>query len=54
MKAYEIGKTPAFPYGEPAIAPDSLPSIGLTVWPGTKGSRCYLKPMVPTPGPPPP
>ena len=54
MKAYEIGNTPAFPYGEPAIAPSSLPSIGLTPCPGTKGSRCILKPMVPMPGPPPP
>lgn len=54
MNAYEIGNTPAFPYGAPATAPFSLPSIDLTAWPGTKGSRCALKPMVPIPGPPPP
>jgi len=54
MYEYAIGRTPAFPYGAPATAPSVLPSIGLILCPGTNGSRCFLKPMVPTPGPPPP
>ena len=54
MKAYEIGVTPAFPNGAAATAPEFLPSIGITEWPGTNGAKCFLNPIEPTPGPPPP
>ena len=38
----ESSAHPAEPYGAAATAPLTLPSTGITEWPGRKGARCDL------------
>ena len=53
---YEIGSIDALPQGAADTASCSCKPISFLTsgWPGKKGFKCFLTPMGPMPGPPPP
>mmetsp|Transcript_10811 Transcript_10811/g.35495 ORF Transcript_10811/g.35495 Transcript_10811/m.35495 type:complete len:296 (-) Transcript_10811:1721-2608(-) len=56
MYAKEIGRMAAEPKGAAEMTPNgfSPPHVASSSWVGRKGARCFLTPIGPMPGPPPP